>query len=404
VVGSSRVLGLRQPKINIGTARENDLVLADPYISRRHCSLSAGAGGLWIRDAGSRNGTWVNDVRIERCRVWAGSRVVLGRTGLQLLGPEQKTAFCGIVGDHPSIRKVLAQIDRLAPTLRPVLILGETGTGKELVARAIHAASPCRLAPFEPLNCGAIPRDLAEAELFGHAPGAFTGATRERRGAFERADGGTLFLDEIGEMPPDLQPKILRALEEGMVQRVGEEQRRQVAVRVVAATHRDLLREADLGRFRLDLYHRLAVGIIGLPPLRERREDIPLLVDHFLDGCAGSSRGLGRPTVRPEAMALLKSQPWGGNVRELRNALHRAVAEGEGELRVEDFTFLSDNWHQGRPPDGAVPYLGRSFEEIKRDVFLRVIESCEGNRTAAASALGMPKSTFFDQLRGLKLR
>jgi DNA-binding NtrC family response regulator len=377
----------------IGTARGNTLVLGDPYVSRHHCTLQHRDGGLWLQDERSRNGTWVNNVRVDRCTIGAGSRIVVGRTALQLGdGPTAWTQ--GIIGQHPTILKVRDQIARLAVGLRAVLIVGETGTGKELVARALHEHSVGRQGPFEPLNCGAIPRDLAEAELFGHAQGAFTGASRDRKGAFERANHGTLFLDEIGEMPASLQPKILRALEEGVVQRIGEEQRRSVDLQIIAATHRDLLREADRGRFRLDLYHRLAIGVIQLPPLRDRPEDIPLLVRHFLQ-----RTGIASLEVDPAALVVLQRHSWPGNVRQLRNAIQRAAALSDGGLvlRAADFSFLAE---PAPPPveQGTVRCLGRSFRDIRREIYLQNLDACGGNRSAAAAALAIPKSTFFDHL------
>jgi len=400
VMGSGRRVKIRVPTFTIGSGRRNHLVLRDAYASALHCSILVQEDGLWIQDDGSRNGTWVNGLRVTRCRLLPGARVVVGRTSLQLQGETPQNREHGIVGDHPRTRRVLEQIERLGPSLKPVLILGETGTGKELVARALHLASPCRLSVFEPMNCGAIAHDLAESELFGHAEGAFTGASRERRGAFERADGGTLFLDEVGEMSMALQPKLLRVLEDRGVQRMGEEQRRQVDVRVVAATHRDLPHEVQRGAFRLDLYHRLAVGVIELPPLRERREDIPLLVSHFLRQEAKNAADM--PHVGHRVMSFLQGQPWPGNVRELRHAIQRAVMEGEPKLRVEHFDVVRKGYGGERMED-YVCFRGRPFEALREEVFIRVLREHGGNRTAAAAALGIPKSTFFDQLKLMRL-
>jgi DNA-binding NtrC family response regulator len=400
VLGTDRIVPLEQCRLSIGTARNNVLVLPDPYVSKRHCTLVKQTGGVWIVDEGSRNGTWVNCVRIDRCEVSSGARIVLGRTQLQVVGPVRDRGAHGIVGEHASMKRVLAEIERFGPTLRPVLLLGETGTGKELVARALHESSPSRLGPYEPLNCGAIPRDLAEAEIFGHVEGAFTGASRARRGAFERADGGTLFLDEVGEMPLELQAKLLRVLEEGFVQRVGDERRRPVTVRLIAATHRDLPREMERGRFRLDLYHRLAVGVVQLPALRERVEDIPLLAEHFLQQTTGEGTRLG---LDESAIRFLQRQSWKGNVRELRNAIHRAVVASAGGpyLRTDDFEFLLDAAGLRPADEGAVACVGRHFQDIRREAYLLNIRACGGNRSAAAVNLGIPKSTFFDQLKEL---
>jgi DNA-binding NtrC family response regulator len=397
VLGSARTLPLAGPECSVGTARGNTLVLADPYVSKRHCALRQQAGVITVHDLASRNGTWVNDVRVERCEVGLGARIVVGRTALQLVGEGPARRRFGLVGEHPSVVRLVEAIERLGPSRQPVLIQGETGTGKELVARGLHEAGPARTGPFEPLNCGAIPRELAESELFGHAEGAFTGAGRERRGAFERADGGTLFLDEVGEMPLELQPKLLRVLEEGAVQRIGEERRRPVSVRVVAATNRDLTAEAERGRFRLDLYHRIAVELLHLLPLRERLEDIPLLVRHFLELEAGAGIAVA---LEPRLLDGLSQQSWPGNVRELRNVVRRLLdrcCEPAPELELE--TLLQHA--PAAPETGAVACVGRTMREIRRDVYLANLRACQGNRTAAAATLGIPKSTFFDHLREL---
>ena len=398
VVGDSVSLDLIEPSCTIGSGRQNQLMLRDRYVSRVHASLQWHHGRLWIQDRESRNGTWVNNLRVERCEVGPGARILVGHTCIQLVNPIEYGPTLGLVGQHPSMKEVYDKINKLGATTNPVLITGETGTGKELTARALHNASSCCMGPFEPLNCGAVPRDLAESEFFGHARGAYTGAMRERQGAFERAAGGTLFLDEIGELPRDLQPKILRTLEEGEIQRIGESMRRMVDTRIIAATNRDLAQESRHGRFRLDLFHRLAVGVIHLPPLRERTSDVPLLVQHFLRQC--NTCGIQHKVSR-KALGRLKRHSWPGNVRELRNAVCRATMEGGPDLNPEDFAFLNT----GVSPDAevGVPVVGRSMEEIKKDIFERTLVRFGGNRSAAAGALQVPKSTFFDQVRAMGL-
>jgi DNA-binding NtrC family response regulator len=406
ILGTPRRVCLNGPRFTVGTGSSNNLVLVDPYTSKHHCTLLTQQDGLWIQDEDSRNGTWVNDLRVERCRVWPGARIVIGRTSLELQSRVQhKRGSYGIIGVDPTIRLVVKQIQRLGPSRRPVLILGETGTGKELVARALHAASPCRTHAFEPLNCSAIPRELAESEFFGHVEGAFTGAKQDRKGAFERADGGTLFLDEVGEMPLELQPKLLRVLEDRAVQRIGDDDPRPVEVRVVAATHRNLAAEAERGSFRLDLYHRLAFGVVLLPPLRERTRDVPLLVDHFL-ALEAAKKGLTYlPHLADDVMPFLCRQPWPGNVRQLRHAVERAVLEGDPELTVRHFGLGKPPRRQGEVSRrDMVRFRGREFRDIQRDVYLKVLDEHGGNRTAAAAALGIPKSTFFDQLKALGIR
>ena len=399
VVGDNTAVDLTDEVCNIGSGRDNQMVVRDRYVSRLHASLRWQGGQLWIQDEASRNGTWVNNLRVERCEVGPGARILVGHTCIQLVNPIKYGTTLGLVGQHPSVKRVIERIRLLGATSNPVLITGETGTGKELTARALHNASGNSEGPFEPLNCGAVPRDLAEAEFFGHTRGAYTGATRERQGAFERATGGTLFLDEIGELAPDLQPKILRALEEGEVQRIGDGQRRRVSPRIVAATNRELSEESRHGRFRLDIYHRLAVGIIHLPPLRERASDIPLLVQHFLRHC--NTSGV-QHKVKRRALVKLQAHTWPGNVRELRNAVCRATMEGGRDLGPEDFDFL-DSQEVGYGSEACVPCVGRTMEQIKRDVFERTLKRHGGNRSAAAQALGVPKSTFFDQARAMGL-
>ena len=400
VVGDSAALDLEEPTSFIGSSPKSQLVLRDRYVSRVHATLRWRGARLWIQDEASRNGTWVNNLRVDRCEVGPGARILVGHTCLQLVNPVAYGSTLGLVGQHPAMKEVFDRINKLGGTNNPVLITGETGTGKELAARALHNASGCSMGPFEPLNCGAVPRDLAESEFFGHVRGAYTGAMSARPGAFERAAGGTLFLDEIGELPADLQPKILRALEEGEIQRVGDSQRRQVDTRIIAATNRDLVREARRGRFRPDLFHRLAVGVIHLPPLRARASDVPLLVQHFLRLC--NNTGVQYKVSR-RALARLKRHAWPGNVRELRNAVCRATMEGGPDLGPEDFDFLVAAEGDQGGGEGCVPFVGRTLEETKRDIFERTLASHGGNRSAAAIALGVPKSTFFDQVRAMGL-
>jgi transcriptional regulator with GAF, ATPase, and Fis domain len=244
-------------------------------------------------------------------------------------------AFGELVGQGPALGAVARQIDLVAPTDSAVLILGESGTGKELVAREVHRRSKRAGKPLVKVNCAAVPRELYESEFFGHARGAFTGALRDRAGRFELADGGTLFLDEVGEIPLELQAKLLRVLQEGELERVGEERTRKVDVRVIAATNRDLRAEAEAGRFRQDLYYRLSVFPVELPPLRKRSEDIPLLAEHFL---SLSARKLGRPVPRLTLAAVhrLQHYPWPGNVRELQHVIERSVITAErGRLAID---------------------------------------------------------------------
>ena len=327
-----RVAELSGPEVSIGCARGCDLVLTDPTVSRHHLTLKIALDGVRVVDAGSRNGTTVDGVRVLDAYARPDSVLVIGATTLRLgllegvidLPLSTRTRFGGLLGASVAMRRVFSILERVAPTDATVLIEAETGTGKELVAEALHEESPRAAGPFVVFDCSAVSAGLIESELFGHVRGAFTGAVGDRAGAFEAAHGGTIFLDEIGELPLDLQPKLLRVLERLEVRRVGEAATRRVDVRIVAATNRSLAAEVDAGRFREDLYYRLAVVRIGLPPLRERPEDIPLLVEHFAREAA---RAGATPAALPEAAIRgLVAQAWPGNVRELRNAVARAVA------------------------------------------------------------------------------
>ncbi|MBC7978009.1 MAG: sigma 54-dependent Fis family transcriptional regulator, partial [Myxococcales bacterium] len=324
----------------VGTDPGNDLILSDRAVSRHHVSIRASARGLELRDLGSTNGTVLGGHRVLHALLEPGALIGCGRTVLRLdlVGGEvretlsERERFGRALGASPAMRRVFALMDRFAPSEGTVLIEGETGTGKELIAEAIHDASPRAAGPFVVVDCGAIPITLIEAELFGHVRGAFTGATENRRGAFESARGGTVFLDEIGELPPAVQPVLLRVLEDRTVKRVGDDRRIPIHVRVVAATHRDLREEVNRSRFRADLYYRLAVLRLRVPALRERREDIPLLIRHFCatfradDEDAAEAGDPADPTsLSDELVTALAAQSWPGNVRELRSAVQRAL-------------------------------------------------------------------------------
>ncbi len=316
----------------VGTADGNDLVLSDRTVSRFHCELSLRGNTIILRDCGSTNGTIIDGVRVREAEVPPGTLVRLGSSAFRVeLGEEpafieisERNTFGELVGASVEMRRVYAILERLAQTDATVLIQGETGTGKDVAARSLHAASARADRPFVAVDCGAIPEHLVESELFGHVRGAFTGATSDRQGVFEEADGGTLFLDEIGEMPMALQPKLLRAIESRTIRRVGGGASRTVNVRLIAATNRSLASSINDGTFREDLYYRLAVVELRLPPLRARRDDIPLLAEHFFRLFVGPDRG----TLPPEFLTSLVARGWPGNVRELRNFLERAVSLG----------------------------------------------------------------------------
>lgn len=313
----------------VGSSDHCAIQLQDRAVSRVHVELDPRDDGLWVRDLGSRNGTYVNEVRVTGALVPEGGIIRLGETelavqyetGARSVDMWPHPAFHGLVGSSTRMRRLFATIDRVAKANVPVLIHGETGTGKELVARAIHDASPRAGGPFVVVDCGAIPETLLDSEFFGHTKGSFTGAVDDRKGAFETAAGGTVFLDEIGEVPLSMQPKLLRVLESKAIRRVGEVNYRLVDVRFVCATHRDLLKMVSQGTFREDLYFRLSVVPLEVPALRERPDDLGALVTHFLKRSGGRALDL-------ETLTLLKDHSWPGNVRELRNFLDRVQALG----------------------------------------------------------------------------
>ncbi|MBN2702097.1 MAG: sigma-54-dependent Fis family transcriptional regulator [Methylothermaceae bacterium] len=319
---------------------------------------------------------------------------------LYLAGELQMTqAPEDLIGRSPALRRVMEQVRQVAPTDATVLILGETGTGKEVVARAIHALSCRREEALVKLNCAAIPRDLVESELFGHEKGAFTGAVARKLGRFELADKGTLFLDEIGDLPPDLQAKLLRVLQEGEFERVGGTETRRVDVRILAATNRDLAGLAREGGFRADLYYRLSVFPVRLPPLRERLEDLPLLVRHFARRY-GEKYGRRFETVSARVMAALKSHPWPGNIRELEHVIERAVILSRGtELLLEEEFSRTDSPEQ--------PPRLETLEEAERAHILKVLKATGwrvSGRDGAAELLGLKRSTLESRMKKLGIR
>jgi two-component system nitrogen regulation response regulator GlnG len=336
---------------------------------------------------------------------------------------DEPRAFSGIIGDDPALKEMLVRAALVAPTTTPVLVTGESGTGKELLARALHELGPHPGGPFVAVNCGALPRELAESELFGHERGSFTGAGARRAGWFEEASGGTLVLDEIGELPLDLQPKLLRVLESGRLRRVGGSGEIAVRARIVAMTLRNLEGEVQRRAFRGDLYYRLAGICLRLPPLRERRRDIPRLAAHFLDEIAPE---VGPRALDPSAIAALAAADWPGNVRELRNVIRRAAILTRGRIDGRDARITADALElpvpapfrlaDGTPPptderrdvpapipEDAIRLDGRTFDEIEREVFSWALRRNAGSRRRAARALAVARSTFCDKVRRYSL-
>jgi len=307
-----------------------------------------------------------------------------------------------LIGNAPSFRTVLDALSQAAPTSATVLLSGESGTGKELAARMLHELSPRSRGAFVPINCAAIPETILESELFGYEKGAFTGAAGRKEGRFERAHGGTLFLDEVGEMPPSVQVKLLRVLQDGVVERLGGTQPVQVDVRIVAATNKDLAAEVRAGRFREDLFYRLNVIAVRLPPLRERREDIPLLASAFLRKLAQKN---GKPLTgfTPDALAALESYGWPGNVRELEHAVERAVVLSRGELIDEadlPEVVRREQAASGAsaPPGAIVIAVGTPMEEVERLVIRETLRHTRGDKTLAAQILGIAARTIYRKL------
>ncbi|MDR3639448.1 MAG: sigma-54 dependent transcriptional regulator [Isosphaeraceae bacterium] len=326
----------------------------------------------------------------------------LARSNIELQKQlNERFGFEGVIGNSPLMHNVVARLRQIAPTSATVLITGESGTGKELVAKALHNNSPRRYKPFVPLNCAALSEHILESELFGHIRGAFTGADRERKGWFEHANGGTLFLDEVGDIPLATQVKLLRALESGEIVRVGTNEPIKVNVRLISATNRDLNDAITAGTFRQDLYHRLKVVSVKLPPLRQRREDIPLLIDHFLKDFAASHAKVVN-AITPAVRKALMAHSWPGNVRELKNTIESMVViDADGVLDVDDLTedLQAVTTTSGDAPAGADHLIGKSLEEIEKYYISETLKLTNGNREEAARLLGIGERTLYRKIK-----
>jgi transcriptional regulator with PAS, ATPase and Fis domain len=399
--GPERSMVLGVPHVRIGAGSSNDVVLDDPHASRFHCELRRTDEGWLLRDLGSTNGTRVGDVEIKEGLLRSGATITVGETRIRFLAddgrPEEvrtteRESFGEAVGRSLRMREVFGVLERIAATDLTVLIGGETGVGKDVLARAIHAASARAKKPFVVFDCAAVAPTLIESELFGHQKGAFTGATDTREGAFARADGGTLFLDEIGELALDLQPKLLRALEQRTVRPVGGAREQPVDVRIIAATHRKLDEAVKEGRMRQDLYFRLSVVSIEVPALRHRREDLPLLVDKIM-------RAQGRRVrLAPETERILESYDWPGNVRELRNVVESALAVCDGD-QLEPRHLLFFKPRRRDPTIERLPLAGKTLESIEKAAIQQTLEQMNGNKTRAARALGISASTLYEKVK-----
>ena len=341
-----REMVMDKDAFTLGSGSGNDLVLDDSTVSKRHCEITVDGSGYLIRDLGSTNGTVVQGVRVAKAYLHPGAELCLGKTHIVFCPLQEdkevplsrNESFGAMLGRSTAMRRIFYIAETYAPTDATVMITGETGTGKEILAEEIHRHSARRGKPFIVIDCAAMAKDLIESELFGHVKGAFTGANADRQGAFEHADGGTVFLDEIGDLSPELQPKLLRVLEKREIRRVGSNKVRKIDVRIVCATNRKLDVEVNEGRFREDLYYRLSVVRLELPPLRRRPEDIPLLVRKFLVDLHGP--GSDKQVADFDGtMDLLKRHEWPGNVRELRNLVE--VAFYGAQRPVDLGAFLS---------------------------------------------------------------
>jgi DNA-binding NtrC family response regulator len=403
----------------LGRGEECSIQLLDDGVSRKHVELRREGGGISVRDLGSRNGTRVNGIPVEQATALPGDRIALGGVRLLVVAPVVTGPVSGtsavrptsametpprldetvieplpptppaeeLLGESPPVRALLATLARIAPAPATVLIQGETGTGKELLARAIHRLSPRRRAPFVVVNSAALPRDLVESEIFGHEKGAFTGALARKRGLAETAHTGTIFLDELGELPLAAQAKLLRFLEQKEVQRLGSTDTFKVDVRLVAATHRDLEEMVREGTFRADLLFRLRVVELRVPPLRERPGDVRLLAEAFL------RRSSSRVHLTEEALAALEAYPWPGNVRELANTVEAAsILSTEPEIGLAAL------------PERILAASGRkkppvTLAEVERAAIVAALERHGGNRTRAAEELGIDRKTLAAKLK-----
>jgi DNA-binding NtrC family response regulator len=379
----------RGGELVLGSSGEADVRVDDPTVSGRHCRVTHTGDAVAITDLGARNGVWVGGVRVSRAALPIGGACEIGCSTVRIHAGDtgcdrdlDAPPLPGLVGSSPAMRALAASARRVAELRLPVLVRGESGTGKDLVARAIHDESSRAPRPFVAINAATISRELAESELFGHHRGAFTGAVRDRRGAFREAHGGTLFLDEIGAVPLEVQAKLLRVVEEGVVRPLGAETGAPVDVRLVAATCEPLEVMVADRRFRGDLYERLAVCIVQVPALRDRAEDIPALARYLL-----AASELGERAVHRDALAVLRAHRWSGNVRELRNVMvQAAVRARRGPIHAEHVAAVLTARESA--PRRLLPAEAlRIFEEVGRNV------------SAAARRADVPRSTMRDLLR-----
>lgn len=406
------VVEIESTLMRVGARSSCDLVLNDSRVSGFHFEIRLDEGGYRLLDLGSSNGTSVSGLRVREAYLEPGMVIHVGDSRIRF-DPQDKTApvelslgasYGDLIGQSPGMRALFAQLERVAPTEASVLIQGETGVGKELVAEAIHRGSNRSHGPFVVVDCGSIAGNLISSELFGHEKGAFTGAATRHEGAFERANGGTLFLDELGELPIDLQPSLLGALERKRIRRVGGRIDIPIDIRVIAATHRDLPRAINQARFREDLYYRLAVVRLSVPPMRERLEDVPLLVAHFLKQLPGGDT----VTLKQRTVENLCRYDYPGNVRELRNLIERAVIMSDSGHTQS--LIASSPARVGNAPaptnaqnvlqtliDTTVPFKRAKrdmLDEFEKRFLKKLLKEHDGNISKAARTTGLDRMTI----------
>lgn len=393
--GAPSTFKLKSGRCTIGSSKDCDVVIDDRAVSRTHVELELAPEGIRVTDLGSRNGTFYLGQRIERMVLGLGATIQVAGIQIALecdahaldtvaLG---ETSFRGMVGVSTVMRRLFGTLTRLDGSLATVLVEGESGVGKELVARAIHDGSRVASGPFVAVNCGAVARELVASELFGHRRGAFTGAVDNRKGAFESADGGTLFLDEIGELPLDVQPMLLRAIEAREVRQLGTDQTKPVKVRIVAATNRNLEEEVAAGKFRQDLYYRLAVVKVIAPPLRERPEDIEPIAQKF-------AAAAGLDALPSDIIERLKARGWSGNVRELRNAIEAYAVLGvlpdEGVARPP---LIQSAIALFADPSCSYEEQKEAMNAIFTSAYLhKLMAAANGNQSLAARTAGLDRT------------
>ena len=407
--GKSARIGER-PAV-IGSGEEADLRLLDPKVSRRHAEIALGRFGFVVVDLGSRNGTLFEGSRVSQASLPPGAILRLGDTHVVLMAdaderrlpPSARSSFGQLVGGSPPMRQTYALLERAAGTDATVLLLGETGTGKELAARALHDLGPRAGGPYEILDCGAVAAGLLASDLFGHVKGAFTGAAADRPGIFERAGGGTVFIDEVAELPLDLQPALLRVCDRGEVTPVGSTRRVPVDVRIIAATRRDVAAEVVAGRFREDLFYRLGVVTVTLPPLRARRSDLPALVTAILQGLGMAEPG----PIDGAGLGLLAAYDWPGNVRELRNALERALVASPGARRFRDISFAAAGAREPERPASSPHSFHEQRQQViagfERQFLSDLMAAHGGNILRASQASGIERTQLKRLLRRNRL-